>query len=298
MTRENRKYASNPLYEFIPAGGNPAQDVDLPETSSCNRCHDPMSAHQGAARETRYCALCHTSQLADPETGESLDFTYLIHKMHRGKYLPSVKSGRPYYVVGTGQRISDFSSIVSPQGVVTETIPKEYRNCGACHANPKATSWKTQPSTAACVSCHDDVDLKTGTKHSPGPAPEGTCVNCHQPEGPEFGPSILGAHTFPGDSVQLPGTVFEILKIEGGKPGTNPIVTFSIKDKKGAPVNASQMNNLGLVVAWPTQDYKSAVTEDARKAQPAGDGVHTYKFNYTIPADAKGSGAVGIRVTD
>jgi OmcA/MtrC family decaheme c-type cytochrome len=295
MTRENRIYAVNPLFEFIPAGGKVRERFDLTETAACNTCHDPMRAHSGTARQTGYCALCHTSQLVDPETGENLDFKYLVHKLHRGKYLPSVKAGRPYLVVGPRQRVFDFSTVVSPQSVVTETIPKEYRNCLACHTNPKVAQWKTLPSTAGCVSCHDDVDLKSGKKHGPGPAADGNCVNCHQPDGPEFGPSITGAHTFPGNSAQLPGIVFDILKIEGGKPGSNPIVTFSLKDKKGEPVNASQMNNLGLVLAWPTSDYKLEITENALKAQALGNGVHSYKFNYTIPADAKGSGAIGIQ---
>ncbi len=295
LTRGDRRYAANPLFEFVPAGGKVQARRELAETATCNKCHDPMRAHRGTARETGYCALCHTAQLFDPETGENLDFKYLVHKLHRGKYLPSVKTGRPYITVGLNQRVADFSTIVSPQSVVTETIPKEYRNCAACHANPKASDWKTLPSSAGCVSCHDNVDLRTGKNHGPGPAPEGTCVNCHQPEGPEFGPSIIGAHMFPGNSIQLPGTVFDILKIEDGKPGSNPVVTFSLKDKKGEPLNASQMNNLSLVVAWPTVDYKTAITEDARKAQPLGNGVHTYKFTYTIPADATGSGAVGIQ---
>ena len=237
----------------------------------------------------------HTSQLTDPESGENIDFKYFVHKLHRGKYLPSVKGGRPYYLVGAQQTVADYSTVVSPQMVVTETIPKEYRNCGACHANPKVTSWKTLPSSVGCISCHDNVDLKTGKGHGLGPAAEGTCTNCHQPEGPEFGPSIVGAHTFPGNSTQLPGTVFDILKIEGGKPGSNPVVTFSIKDKKGEPINAAQMNNLSLVLAWPTSDYQTEIIEDARKAEPQGSGVHTYKFNYAIPAEATGSGAVGIQ---
>ena len=295
MTRDQRKFAANPLYEFIPAGGKVIQGRELVQTASCNTCHDPLTAHRGTAREAGYCALCHTAQLLDPETGENLDFKYLVHKMHRGKYLPSVKAGRPYYVVGSEQRVRDYSTVVSPQSVVTETIPKEYRNCAACHADPKATAWKTVPSSVGCVSCHDEVDLKTGKNHGPGPASDGTCINCHQPEGPEFGPSIIGAHTFPGNSIQLPGTVFDILKIEGGKPGTNPVVTFSIKDKKGEPINASQMNNLSLVLAWPTADYQTEIVEDARKAQPVGNGVFTHKFTYTIPADATGSGAVGIQ---
>jgi len=295
LTRGERRYAANPLYEFVPAGGKVQLRRELTETASCNTCHDPMRAHRGTAREAGYCALCHTSQLTDPETAESLDFNYFIHKLHRGKYLPSVKAGKPYFTVGLNQRVVDFSTIVSPQSVVTETIPKEYRNCLACHANPKVTNWKVLPSSVGCVSCHDNVDLRTGTKHGPGPAAEGTCVNCHQPEGPEFGASIVGAHTFPGNASQLPGIVFDILQIEGGKPGSNPVVTFSLKDKQGAPVNAAQMNNLSLVLAWPTVDYRTEVSEDARKAEPLGNGVHRHKFAYTIPADASGSGAVGIQ---
>ncbi|HEY2988527.1 MAG TPA: OmcA/MtrC family decaheme c-type cytochrome [Candidatus Binatia bacterium] len=295
LTRAERRYAANPLFEFVPAGGKVQAKRDLVETASCNTCHDPMRAHRGTARAAGYCALCHTAQLSDPETGENLDFNYFIHKLHRGKYLPSVKSGKPYFTIGLNQRVVDFSTVVSPQSVVTETIPKEYRNCLACHANPKVINWKTLPSSVGCLSCHDNVDLKTGQKHGPGPAAEGTCVNCHQPDGPEFGPSVAGAHAFPGNASQLPGIVFDILKIEGGKPGTNPVVTFSLKDKRGEPVNASQMNNLSLVLAWPTVDYRTEVSEDVRKAEPLGKGVHTYKFTYAIPADATGSGAVGIQ---
>ncbi|MSP38942.1 MAG: OmcA/MtrC family decaheme c-type cytochrome [Deltaproteobacteria bacterium] len=295
MTRNNRLSAANPLFEFIPAGGKVQMRRELAETASCNTCHDPMRWHGGAARQTGYCALCHTSQLSDPETGESLDFKFLIHKMHRGKYLPSVGEGKPYLLVGAEQRVRDFSSIRTPRMVVTETIPKEYRDCTGCHANPKVTNWKIQPSSAACVSCHDNVDLSSGKHHGPGPAADGSCVNCHQPDGPEFGPSITGAHTFSGNWSGLPGLVFDILKIDGGKPGSNPVVTFSLKDKKGAPVNAGEMNNLGLVLAWPTTDYKMEFPEDARKAEPLGNGVHTYKFRYTIPTDATGSGAIGIQ---
>jgi OmcA/MtrC family decaheme c-type cytochrome len=295
LTRGNRLYAANPLFEFIPAGGKVQTRREIVEAASCNSCHDPMRWHGGAARVTGYCALCHTSQLSDPETGENLDFKYFVHKLHRGKYLPSVAAGKPYILVGAEQRVRDFSTVRTPRMVVSETIPKDYRDCAGCHANAKATHWKTLPSSAGCTSCHDNVDLKSGKEHGPGPAADGSCVNCHQPDGPEFGPSVTGAHTFPGNWSQLPGIVFDIVKIEGGKPGTNPIVTFSLKDKKGAPVNASEMNNLGVVLAWPTTDYRVDVAEDARKAEPLGNGVYAYKFRYTMPTDAIGSGAIGIR---
>ena len=82
------------------------------------------------------------------------------------------------------------------------------------------------------------------------------------------------------------GIVFDILKIEGTQPGQNPVVTFSIKTKKGEAINAAQMNNLRLVVAWPTTDYKVAVEEDARKAEAQGNGVYLHKFKYKIPSEA------------
>jgi OmcA/MtrC family decaheme c-type cytochrome len=55
------------------------------------------------------------------------------------------------------------------------------------------------------------------------------------------------------------------------------------------------MENLRLVVAWPTSDYQVAVEEDVRKAQPRGNGTYAYKFRYKLPPDAAGSGAVGIQ---
>ena len=86
MTRGNRRYAANPLFEFIPAGGKVQVRRNLAETASCNSCHDPMRAHRGTAREVGYCVLCHTAQLTDPETGENLDLKYFVHKLHHRTY--------------------------------------------------------------------------------------------------------------------------------------------------------------------------------------------------------------------
>ena len=80
MTRASRKFAANPLFEFIPSGGKVPVRRNLAETASCNSCHDPMRAHRGTAREIGYCALCHTAQLTDPETGENLDLKYFLDR--------------------------------------------------------------------------------------------------------------------------------------------------------------------------------------------------------------------------
>jgi OmcA/MtrC family decaheme c-type cytochrome len=48
-------------------------------------------------------------------------------------------------------------------------------------------------------------------------------------------------------------------------------------------------------LAWPTTDYRIAVDEDVRKTASQGSGFYTYQFRYALPADAKGSGAIGIQ---
>lgn len=292
----NGKYIANPLYEFIPAGGNPREHHSVVDTASCNNCHDPLTYHAGRRREAGYCAICHTSQLTDPETGKNLDFKVVIHKIHRGKLLPSVREGKPFFIVGENHRIADFSTVRYPQAMLSDGAYKELRNCKACHSDdPPHDHWKKFPSIAACTSCHTNVNLATGKNHKVGAAAEGMCFGCHPPEGPEFGPSITGAHTYPGFSTQLPGVVLDILNITGGEPGKSPVVTFVVKNKKGEALDASKLANLRLVVAWPTTDYKDAIEEDARKAKPIGDGIYTYKFKHVIPDDATGSDAIGIQ---
>lgn len=286
LTRDRRKYVVNPLYEFVPAGGKLKVRRATLETAACNSCHDPLKAHGGLRREVGYCVLCHTSQLVDPETGENLDLKVFVHRIHRGKGLPSVKAKKPFLVVGIRQAVFDFSTI---------GLPQDIRNCQACHTGPVASNWMNRPAIAPCTSCHDNVDAKTGTNHPGGPLVEGSCVGCHQPQGEEFGPSVAGAHVNPLKAAQMAGVVFDILKTEGGKPGDRPTVTFSVKNKKGEPVNASQMNNLRLVLAWPTTDYRVVAEEDVRKASSQGNGVFTYQFRYTIPADAKGTGAIAVQ---
>ncbi|HEY1234593.1 MAG TPA: OmcA/MtrC family decaheme c-type cytochrome, partial [Candidatus Binatia bacterium] len=295
LTRDKAHFVANPFFEFVPSGGKVKVQREVVETATCNNCHDPLKYHGGTRRAVGYCALCHTSQLIDPETGESLEFKVLVHKIHRGKLLPSVKEGRPLFFVGENQKVADYTNLRYTQVVMSEGVAKDLRNCNACHAGAKGENWKRSPSIAACTSCHNDVDLVTGKNHPAGPQSEQLCFACHPPEGSEFGPSIAGAHTYPGWSAQLPGIVFDILKIENTGPGEHPLVTFSVKNKKGKAVDAGKVENLRLVVAWPTTDYKLAVEEDARKAEPAGEGIYRYTFNYAIPPEASGSGAIGIQ---
>ena len=84
-------------------------------TEACNTCHDPLALHGGARRETQLCILCHTEQTSDPDTGNTVDFKVMIHKIHRGADLPSVQSGTPYQIIGFRNSVHDFSDVVIPR---------------------------------------------------------------------------------------------------------------------------------------------------------------------------------------
>ena len=117
----NGKYVANPLFEFVPVGAQVKVQRSVVETASCNSCHDPLQAHGGTV-EAGTCVLCHTQQLNDPESGESLDFKVFIHKIHRGKLLPSVKGGKPYFIVGDGQSLKSPTTrtFVIPRSMLSD----------------------------------------------------------------------------------------------------------------------------------------------------------------------------------
>ncbi|HYP09122.1 MAG TPA: OmcA/MtrC family decaheme c-type cytochrome [Bryobacteraceae bacterium] len=277
------------VFTFVPAGGAITKTRDVIKTATCNGCHDQLAFHGGSRRTMELCVMCHTPQTVDPDTGNTQDLVVLAHKIHMGANLPSVQAGTPYQVIGNGQSVHDYSEIVHPA---------DARNCQSCHGKDTAAqkdAW-LKPSRAACGACHDDVDFASGKGHVNLPqVSDNQCSNCHTPEGElEFDASIKGAHTIPRFSKSLPGVVFEIVRVADGTAGKAPTVTFSIKDKSGAPVPASSLSTLRLYYAGPTSDYAGFVMEDALRAPCAGDGTCTYTFSRPLPSDAKGTFAVYI----
>ncbi|MBI4297961.1 MAG: OmcA/MtrC family decaheme c-type cytochrome, partial [Chloroflexi bacterium] len=181
---------------------------------------------------------------------------------------------------------------------------------------PNANNYKTTPSRAACGSCHNQIDWATGTALFNGPAgtkrdhPGGAqlndnnCALCHQADsGNEFDASIVGAHTIPARSKQLKGYKVEIVRVTDTAPGQKPTVVFTAKDKAGNVVPVADINTLSFDVRGPTTDYVSAPTAALAKAAESavlanikdnGDGTYSYTSANAIPADAKGTWAIGI----
>ena len=289
MTYDEWQAVANDVYNFVPDGSPVKVTRSIVPTAVCNSCHDPMFGHGGSRITVELCILCHTPQTVNPDTLHSQDMPVLIHKIHMGKNLPSVKAGTPYRIWHRGNW-SDFSDVGFPSGV------DELKTCEVCHQKaPQADAYATAPSRAACGSCHDNVNFATGQNHVNLPqVTDNECANCHKPLGEtEYDASIKGAHMVATRSRQLPGIVFTINGVDNAKPGQKPSVTFTALNKAGGPIEISSMDMLNLVMTGPTTDYNGYVSEDARKATLAG-GRYVYTFTAALPANAAGSYAVGI----
>ena len=296
IIRGPRTVAANPLFEFVPAGGEPTITRNIAGTESCNSCHNPLSAHGGSRTEVGLCSLCHTPQGVDPETGNSIDMKVLIHKIHQGTDLPSVAEGNPYYLVGFRQSVHDYSQVVWPQ---------DTRNCTNCHAVEAAVdadNYKNAPNIAACESCHDNVNLITGENHSGGRRADDTCTNCHDPEDEEFDASVVGSHLIPINSTQIAGVNLEIVDVVNVMASSSPTITFRITNNAGEVIAPADMDYVAVTIAGPTTDYTSQVTETIHRL-PAesppdvvdlGDGSFAYQMAFVLPEDASGSYAFAL----
>jgi OmcA/MtrC family decaheme c-type cytochrome len=225
----------------------------------------------------------------DPNSGNALDFKVFIHKIHMGENLPSVAAGKPFYIGATPETGSDFSSVI---------FPRDIRNCETCHKKAsQAGNWRTHPGRDTCGSCHDNINWMTGDNHVAGPQQDdASCANasCHPPQsGSEYDGSIAGAHTVPFRSKQLRNPKFEIVGVSNTGPGQKPAVQFKITDKNSIPIAPAEMARLSLRLAGPTSEYHWYILESALKANYA-NGVATYGFTGSLPADATGTYSVGI----
>jgi OmcA/MtrC family decaheme c-type cytochrome len=213
----------------------------------------------------------------------------LIHKIHMGKNLPSVKAGTPYRIWHRGAW-SDFSDVGFPSGT------DELMTCAVCHQKAaQANNAMTNPTRAGCGSCHDNVNFATGANHVNLPQlSDKQCSQCHVPTtGNEFDASVKGAHTVATRSTQLAGVNFAITGVTNNKPGQKPTVAFTVRDNAGNLLDPSKFSSLNLVMAGPTTDYSGYVSESAKAATIAG-GQWNYTFTTALPDKAAGTFAIGI----
>ena len=278
---------SDGVFHFVPDGTAKPAVRDVVTTTACNACHDQMAFHGGSRRTVPVCIVCHTPQTTDPDTGNTVDMPVMVHKIHMGSSLPSVKAGKKYQIIGNAGSVHDYSAIA---------FPPDARTCKACHDGTAAQADNVyKANMAACGACHDDVNFASGANHVNLPVTsDAQCSGCHVKEGEIlFDGSIIGSHTLPLRAKTMPGIVAEILEVKDGVPGKSPTVGFSLKDKAGNAIKASELTRLSLILSGPNSDYKTYVSESALAAGGSG-GVYFWTFAAKIPADAKGSYTVSL----
>ena len=219
--------ANNPVYTFNPVTNDPVNDSgrEIVDNDTCNACHDSLAFHGGGRSDLQYCAMCHESYSFDAQTGNSIDLKVMIHKIHRGADLPSVKAGGLYGIFGYRNEFADYSGVRFPQDV---------RNCTTCHEEsdadtPQASNWRITVNAATCTSCHDNVDFTTGANHGGVAATPDTCTSCHGPNAQVGNLRVERAHQIP-EQVAAAKFKYEVLSVTNTAPGQLPRVTIRVVD--------------------------------------------------------------------
>jgi OmcA/MtrC family decaheme c-type cytochrome len=298
---QGQHYVANAVLDFVPNGTPVTITRDVVETTACNACHNPLSAHGGDRREVRLCVLCHSPQSNDNASpANTVDLKVMVHKIHMGDNLPSVLDGGSYQLTGYMNQVSDFSTVAFPQPV---------QHCQACHTGKgQPDVWKTDPPTKlVCGSCHDrtsyDAMPPAGwTAHPGGPqADETKCTTCHPPSLGLFPISFV--HLQPAYDPLSPKLAFAITSVTNTAPGQTPQMVFTVQEN-GMPLDilGTPLPRLAVTVAGPTTDYASFWQETiqgtgaggALAAVPGMPGTFSYTFAAPMPVTATGSYAFGL----
>lgn len=264
-TFEGVQYADDPAFHFRPDGQPVSEHREIVVTQTCNKCHDSLRVHGGSRFELGLCVTCHTDGMSDPESGNSIDFRQMIHKIHRGQNLPSVKGGGEYRLVGYGDTEHDYSDVVFPQAM---------ENCTTCHeGGADSDRWKTHMSRSACTSCHDLTTFDgPGATHTAGMVNDDSlCANCHQE-----GRAHIGPYEVDVTRVHRPQTKWPLRDLTTGvliseapvvtgsvvsvtvQSGQAPVITFRVQ-VDGQPwdilAGGQALSSLRFTFAAPTTDY-------------------------------------------
>ena len=308
----------NGTFNFRPSDGATTglYSRSIVKNESCNECHGELRLH-GSRTQVDYCVTCHNPGTVDANTGNIVDFKVMIHKIHRGKNLPSVVSGGSYAIVGYRDNTHDYSELGYPQDI---------RSCNKCHdpadsETPDAANWQNVASVEACGSCHDDKDFSGSpgpgqVGHTGGnPMPNTLCVFCHTSGG--FADTVAASHGFPErvadeaakfsyniDSLSYSAPDLTIVYYVSDP--TNSDAKYDLTDALGPMVAG---NRLTVALGWDTSDYtnEGSLGKPSRALELNGldigagltatdNGDGTYTIVTTLPAEAQAAGTVAVMI--
>ncbi len=301
-TYQDVRYVDNEFYSWVPDGSTVETELDVVTDTACNSCHTRLEFHGGSRRGVEMCQLCHTeTNSINPESGNTIDFQVMIHKIHRGKDLPSVIAGEPYYFIGYMGAREDFSDVA---------YPWDMRDCSKCHDGSQGDRWITRPAQKPCSSCHDRTYFGEGDapegweKHTAGPRDDSECIVCHGEDSLE---PITQSHYTTWSDPNAPDVMAKVLEISNAQPGQQPSVEFEVEvDGQAHDLIAEPFDRIRVRLWGPTSDTKHSFFEtiDAttvvcadpmvRPCLEAADDAFIYHASFAVPDDAEGTYTVGL----
>lgn len=223
-TRTVNEAAVNPVVTFSVDGEEPEVRRVVVEDAKCESCHGEFSKgfsiHGNLRNRAEYCVLCHNPNASDVsrrsrdaaavaagDAVASIDFKYMIHKIHTGEDLEH----KPYVIYGFGPAPANFTAIDFAEVL----FPGDRRNCQTCHVEDTnllppfpgpaigtqlghldpvsgqlVVDGRLGPITSVCTSCHDSDAAAAHAETQIGSSGE-ACAVCHA-EGREF--SVSSQH--------------------------------------------------------------------------------------------------------
>lgn len=278
--------AASATFNFVPAGGTP-QLHQVVAANGCNRCHAPAVRAHGRRLGVQLCLTCHTPQTRDPDTGNSVEFAEMIHKIHYGgdralgaadvndtiaglprppnfpaasTIWPPAAAGepQPYTIVG-----NQGNTFVFDAGFINDV-----RNCTLCHQGEDADRHLTFATQQSCTTCHSNVKFDGsaagfcdtqrrdgGDCNHPSLIPQGTsCSACHSPD------LVRSSHVTRFALAER--FRYEIVDVTVDDARI-PTVRFRVLDTANNqprnlatdPAYTRPASSLSVRFSWPTQEY-------------------------------------------
>ena len=323
---------SNPRFDFRPDGTAVTDHRQIVSIDACNECHGKLTAHEGNRMDVALCILCHNPGEIDTNTGNTIDFKAMIHKIHMGSKLPSNINGGAYGIIGFNNAQQDFSKVVYPQMSGDSQTDNAPVNCVKCHRAGNDTNgkpfgldvdlWKSTPEIGTCTTCHDmtyfdstissltftrfdgavitlgtpTTKFHTGGDNSGTPFTDADCATCHtSASNLDYSTvSVPDVHTIPIKSTLNPGLVFSIVSVDGIASGLTPTVTFTIKDKNGANAAMVLGDRTDVIMAYMTgPDYDNSLSNWIfGQATVQGKSANAFSASVATTANVDGSYSV------
>ena len=245
---------SNATYDFVPGNPNAVPATrSIVSNASCSECHQRLGLHGGDRVSVDYCVTCHNPGTADANSGNTVDFTVMVHKIH---------DAADYTIWGFNNSEHDYSDVLYPQDIL---------DCRKCHngddpATPDGDDWKTVPSEAACSSCHPAP--ANVLSFTPNQIEAAHVTSNSTPNNPDLPPGVpnivyvLNSATVDGNNqavirfeILRDGVPLNLLNLDAdlAAPGRWPVFLLAYALEQNGIATPAEYNNRGQSAAQPLE---------------------------------------------